>query len=197
MPTFARFLCTAAILAVGTAAHAVPITYTFATGQASGGLGSDDFDTDGVVFTLNADTDDIAPNLFASQAVLARSATVSFNGKTLDIVTPVGVYATASGFGLWKPEEFNLLDEETFTVDLTGETSEVATNYEFLQWEKMPLLSTTEGSLLFDDATGVRGTFSATFDPASLSLAAVPLPAAGWLLLAALGGLAVGGRRKP
>ncbi|WP_299956749.1 hypothetical protein [uncultured Roseobacter sp.] len=174
-------------------ASAVPITYTLGTDGASGMLGGNPFITSDLTFVLNADTDDIAPTGFGDLAVKASSATVIFNGSTFDILSPIGLYAGSGGFGMWRPDDGNLLEfEGSEGIDLSLATSATALTYKYTQWSGRGLddVDTSAGVLVFDDQSDVSGSFGAVLAPVTL----VPLPAASWMLIAALGALV--GRSK-
>lgn len=186
-----HLLCTATLAfasLVALPASAVPITYKFDTAGATGTLDGSAFTTSGVTFTLNADTDDVAPTPAGDLAVTASSATVTFDGMTLDILSSIGLYSFSGGFGMWRPDDSNLLENSGGAgVDLSLATSTTSLTYDYTQWSGFSLadVNTSAGVLVFEDQPGVSGSFGAALVP----VASVPLPAAGWMLLAALGAL--------
>lgn len=192
--TYARRLIAGLFATVlATAAHAVPITYILETEAASGTLDGAAFSASTVTFTLYADTDDVAPNTFADTAVLASAVTVQFDGGTaISITAPdIGLYSFSGGFGMWRFDSSNLLDvRDVPGPDLAVATATTAVTYEFLQWGASTPILTDDGVLFFDNQEDVAGTYAA------VTAAQVPLPAAGWMLIAGVGSLPFMGRRK-
>ena len=171
------------------AVHAVPISYILETVDASGTLDGQIFGAARVTFTLYADTDDVGATCCADSAVVASSATVQLdNGPVLDILTSVGLYQFGGGFGMWHPENSNLLDERTLVIDLTVATPTTGVLYKYLQWSFAPQIDTSGGILDFDDRENVQGTYTAI-------TSSVPLPGVISLMLVGFGGL-VGVRYK-
>lgn len=75
-------------------------------------------------------------------------------------------------------------DPQYVTWDMTTSIGPIPGSFNFLQWASSPVLATTGESLFFNNRS-VNGKFTAIVDDTP----AVPLPAAGWMLIAGLGGL--------
>ena len=185
---------TAAAFAVAlsaVAAEAAPVEYTITTGDASGTLDGQIFGAANVVFKLYGDTADVVtPSGF--QQILMLLVTVQIDSNPLlTVVSPdLGLFSNTLGFGMWRYEDADLLTTGPTGIDLTLASPAVPISWDYLQWGFAPTIMTDGGVLDFDNANGISGTYSAIVEESE-----VPLPAAGWLLIAGLGGVAALRRR--
>lgn len=157
----------------------------------TGTLDGTAFSTTGFVIEAVADTDDIE-SFGSGVSIDHLSATIEILGLgTYDFLSPTRTFSNISsqvvGFsrgGLFGSDLFN--GPRDIGPDLLSNFGPASGNGNIIQWTQDDIL-TSAGILNLNNAS-ITATFTAT-------VAAVPLPAAGWLLVAAVGGLAVA-RRK-
>lgn len=186
---------------------AAPITFIFTTLDASGTLEAPGpgapivFGTSDVTITATADTDDITA--FSGGFSLEHlSATIDILGfGTFDFVSPTRTFVNNSisqvGFSratsIGGTDLLNDFVDPAFAIwDMLtsiGPISDSSANY--LQWATGTPIETTGGILVFNNGS-VPGTFEAIVDDTPV----IPLPAAGWLLIAGVGGFALMRKRS-
>ena len=174
-----------------TAAFAVPITFIHETLDASGTLDGNIFGTSQVTITATGDTDNIesfGSGFFIDHA----SAQIEIQGLgTFNFLTTTRTFVNNNvnivGFSRSGASGTDLLNGPTDAAfGVWDMLSSIAAggDLQYLQWGA-PAVETDGGTLVFNSTT-VQGRFRAIVDQAPV----VPLPAAGWMLIAGLGGLA-------
>ncbi|WP_425039538.1 VPLPA-CTERM sorting domain-containing protein [Primorskyibacter sp. S187A] len=181
------------VTAVG--AQAAQITFIHTTLDASGTINGEVFGTSDVTITATGDTNNIqsfGSGFFINHA----SASIEILGVgTFDFLSPTRTFVNNAnevvGFSREGANGNDLLNGPEDSIfsswDMTTSIGPVTGDLEYLQWTNSPV-ETDAGTLVFNNAT-VFGSFEAIVAP-------VPLPAAGWLMIAGIGGLAAMRRNR-
>ncbi len=172
-------------------ASAAPILFTHAGGNATGTLDGVAFSTTQFVITAQGDTNNRESIPFTGFAIDHDTASISIATLgTFEILSPTRTFVnnedSVTGFsrtGASRSDLFNGPENAVFSGwDMLSSIGLVSGQGELLQWgPPRSLIETTGGILIFDDA----------FTSVEFSAQVVPLPAAAWLFLGALGSLGI------
>lgn len=193
-------ICAIVFYFVGSlAALAVPISFTYTTLDASGTIDGVIFGTSDVTITATGDTDNRQPisggggwfiDHDTAQVEILGVGTYTFTTPTRTFVNSSGRVGFSRG-GINGADLLNSgLNPIYAAYDLLTSIGPDNNILTYLQWTNSPV-QTDAGTLVFNNSE-VPGTFQAVVRDAP----PVPLPAAGLLLLAGLGGLIVARRRR-
>lgn len=187
---------TAFVLILASSVNAAPINLTF-SGNASGSLGGTDFTNSNFVITGFGDTLNVQPfpGFPNSIRILTGSVQIAIDGvggRPISYTPPpqLSFFSNNGGggvgfFGLALPPFTDLVIGPTNPVfstwDMTTSIGPIVGTSDFLEGWTTSTINNSGGRLIFDEASGVPTTFTAT--------ELVPLPGAVWLFGSGLLGL--------
>lgn len=186
--------------AVPGSASAATITFTHEGSTTGGTLDGVGFGGAAFKITAVGDTDDRADagGVFYIDHV---SAQIEIDGLgVLDIVTGTRTFINdgsdlvgfsregGSGLDLFNGPSDAALDG----WDMLSSIGPIGGSGVVLQWDSIPLIDTSGGILILNTSSSPEAVFTAVVD----ATPTIPLPAAGWLLIAAIGGLGALRARK-
>lgn len=192
-----QFIAVCVALIFATAASAVQITFTHQTLDASGTIDGQVFGTSQVTITAVGDTDNIesfGSGFFIDHAMaqidIEGVGTFNFLSATRTFVNNNSQIVGFSRGGINGADLLNGPSDAAFGAwDMLSDIFAGGT-LSYLQWGNSPV--ETDGGTLFFNSGSVSGRFSAVLGEAPI----VPLPAAGWMLIAGLGGLGLMRRKR-